>query len=75
VILESADSRFIMHLGHPEYSKRRLGEEFLRDKKLGRNDIEPPLNYDCNNPANRWRSHRNEFFGQWIKFIHETTSF
>lgn len=24
---------------------------------------------------NTWRSHRNEFFSQWIKFIYDMTSF
>ncbi|MDD5672535.1 MAG: homoserine O-succinyltransferase [Chitinivibrionales bacterium] len=75
VIFESADGRFIMHLGHPEYSKHRLREEYLRDKNLGRADVAPPQNYDLENPVNCWRSHRNEFFSQWIKFLHETTSF
>jgi len=74
-IFESSDQRFIVHLGHPEYEPRRLVEEYLRDQRLGRKDVEPPTNFDINNPVNVWRGHRSEFFSQWIKYIHETTSY
>ena len=74
-IFESSDQRFLMHLGHPEYNSSRLREEYLRDSKLGRSDVLPPVNYDLDAPVNRWRSHRNEFFSQWIKFIHDNTSY
>ncbi|MBN1578880.1 MAG: homoserine O-succinyltransferase, partial [Chitinispirillaceae bacterium] len=63
------------HLGHPEYEPARLVEEYERDKKAGREDVEPPANLDLGHPANTWRSHRTEFFSQWIKYIHETTTF
>ncbi len=74
-IFESADHRFIMHLGHPEYNSRRLVEEYYRDMRKGRTDVGPPVNFDVQNPINRWRTHRNEFFSQWIKHIHETTTY
>jgi homoserine O-succinyltransferase len=74
-IFESADQRFLVHLGHPEYEPRRLVEEYLRDQRVGRKDVEPPKNFDINNPVNNWRGHRSEFFSQWIKYIHETTSY
>jgi homoserine O-succinyltransferase len=74
-IFESADHRFIMHLGHPEYNKARLVHEYTRDKNLGRADVLPPANFDVENPKNLWRSHRIEFFSQWIKYVHETSSF
>ena len=74
-IFESADQRFLVHLGHPEYEPGRLIEEYERDRKLGRDDVEPPAHFDLENPANTWRSHRTEFFSQWIKYIHETTTY
>jgi len=74
-IFESVDQRFLIHLGHPEYEPNRLIEEYTRDSKAGRTDVLPPVNLDLQNPANTWRSHRNEFFSQWIKFIHESTSY
>jgi homoserine O-succinyltransferase len=72
-IFESADGRYLAHLGHPEYNSRRLVEETLRDRQKGRADVEDPVNFDVQNPVNRWRSQRNEFFTQWIKFVYEHT--
>ncbi|MFP4418015.1 MAG: homoserine O-succinyltransferase [Chitinivibrionales bacterium] len=74
-IFESTDQRFLMHLGHPEYNSRRLVEEYQRDIKRGRTDVPPPANFDVENPVNRWRGHRTEFFSQWIKYLHETTTY
>ena len=75
VIFETPDHRFLMHLGHPEYPSRRLVEEALRDRTLARPDVGPPENFDIDQPVNRWRGHRTEFFSQWIKYVHETTSY
>ncbi|KMQ49711.1 Homoserine O-succinyltransferase [Chitinispirillum alkaliphilum] len=72
-IFESRDKRFLVHLGHPEYEPDRLIEEYNRDILKGRKDVDPPKNIDLNNPVNTWRSHRIEFFSQWIKSIHEAT--
>jgi homoserine O-succinyltransferase len=74
-IFESTDQRFLVHLGHPEYEPRRLVEEYLRDQRQGRKDVMEPKNLDLNNPVNTWRGHRSEFFSQWIKYIHETTTY
>ncbi len=74
-IFETPDHRFLMHLGHPEYPSRRLVEESLRDRKLARPDVDPPKNFDVELPVNRWRGHRTEFFSQWIKYLHESTSY
>jgi len=75
VIFESTDGRFLIHLGHPEYEPKRLIDEYKRDLAKGRDDVEPPKNVDLENPANLWRSHRTEFFTQWIKHLHEATSY
>ncbi|MFC1641634.1 homoserine O-succinyltransferase [Myxococcota bacterium] len=74
-IFESADQRFLIHLGHPEYEPERLVHEYRRDVELGRSDVAPPANVDLEQPVNVWRSHRNEFFSQWLKFIYDMTSF
>jgi homoserine O-succinyltransferase len=74
-IFESADQRYLMHLGHPEYEPERLVFEYQRDTEAGRSDIEPPANLDLEQPVNTWRSHRNEFYSQWLKFIYDTVSF
>ncbi len=73
-IFESADRRYLMHLGHPEYEAQRLVEEYKRDVALGRKDVPPPANVDVDRPLNRWRSHGLEFFAQWVRFLYEPTS-
>jgi homoserine O-succinyltransferase len=74
-IFESSDRRYLMHLGHPEYNSGRLIEETLRDKEKGRVDVEEPKNFNLDKPENCWRSHRNEFFGQWIKYVYLETEY
>lgn len=75
VIFETTDRRFMMHLGHPEYNSGRLLEETRRDRAKGRQDVQDPVNFNLEKPTNCWRSHRNEFFGQWIKNIYTETSY
>lgn len=75
VIFETTDRRLIMHLGHPEYNSGRLVEEAYRDRTLNRIDVEDPQNFDLESPVNSWRSHRNEFFSQWIRYIYGETSY
>ena len=74
-IFESVDQRFLIHLGHPEYEPERIVLEYRRDREKGRTDVPAPLNFDVEKPANTWRSHRNEFFSQWVKYVHETTTY
>ena len=65
-------SRFIAHTGHPEYNATRLAFEAKRD--LDDPEVEPPENFDFDNPKNRWRSHRNNFFMQWIRYCYLSIS-
>ena len=73
VIFETPDHRYVMHDGHPEYSARRLVYEVQRDKDNP--DVEAPVNFDIHRPFNRWRSHRNLFFTQWLKYCYQKISF
>jgi homoserine O-succinyltransferase len=74
-IFESSDQRYLMHLGHPEYEPERLVFEYRRDAAAGRTNVDPPENVDLEQPFNTWRSHRNEFFSQWLKFVYDSVSF
>ena len=74
-IFESTDQRFLIHLGHPEYEPERIVYEYKRDAEKGRPDVGKPRNFDIDKPANIWRTHRNEFFSQWVKYVHETTTY
>jgi homoserine O-succinyltransferase len=65
-LVESADRRYLMHLGHPEYEPARLLEEWRRDRELGRTDVGAPANLDLEAPLNTWRGHRNGLFARWL---------
>jgi homoserine O-succinyltransferase len=68
-IFESADHRYLMHLGHPEYDATRLVFEWERDSALGRRDVEAPRHFDARHPANVWRSHCDTLFRQWLRYL------
>ncbi len=74
-IFESTDQRFLIHLGHPEYNSGRLVEEHHQDPSGAPDDSKVIENFCLEKPLNSWRSHRNEFFGQWIKNIYMETSY
>jgi len=67
-IFSTSDERFIAHTGHPEYNATRLVDEAKRD--LNNPDVPEPVNFDFNDPLNRWRSHRNIFFSQWVSYCY-----
>ena len=68
-IFETADKRFIINLGHFEYESKRIIEEMLRDQSDP--TVPPPKNFDADNPLNRWRGQRNEFYGQFVRNCYE----
>jgi len=74
-IFETPDHRFVMHLGHHEYNSQRLVFEAERDRKVGRPDVDPPVNFDLKHPINNWRANRNEFFNAWIRHVYLTTKY
>jgi len=74
-IFESADRRFLMHLGHPEYEAQRLVDEYYRDLEIGKAGVSAPANLDLKVPLNQWKGQCSEFFSQWIKYIHSYIAF
>ena len=68
-LFESSDGVFLAHLGHPEYPARRLLEEWQRDTELGRSGIEPPRNYELNEPRATWAAHSDRFFANWLSSL------
>lgn len=67
-VFESADGRFVMHLGHPEYDRERLVHEYLRDQAAGRHDVTAPHGVDLASSA-ALRSHGPLFFARWLERI------
>ena len=62
----------IFVMGHPEYDRLTLDQEYKRDIDKG---IEPelPVNYypddDCNRkPMLSWRSHANNLYTNWLNY-------
>ena len=62
----------IFVMGHPEYDRLTLDQEYKRDIDKG---IEPdlPVNYypddDCNRkPLLSWRSHANNLYANWLNY-------
>ena len=70
----------IFVMGHPEYDRLTLDQEYKRDIDKG---IEPdlPVNYypddDCNRkPLLSWRSHANNLYTNWLNYyVYQITSY
>ena len=80
-ILESLDGRFIFNLGHLEYSKNTLHDEYMRDINKGLLTKEP-INYYIDNtvrPDNirfSWQSTASIFFNNWLNYyIYQKTPY
>lgn len=78
VIGDEGKNVFVM--GHPEYDRLTLDQEYKRDIDKG---IEPdlPLNYypegDCNRKPNlSWRSHANNLYTNWLNYyVYQVTPY
>lgn len=59
-------------MGHPEYDRYTLDEEYKRDLQKGM-DIAMPENYYPDNDINakpllQWRSHGNMLYANWLNY-------
>lgn len=78
VVAEEGKRIFVM--GHPEYDRVTLDQEYKRDLDKG---IDPdlPVNYypedDCNRrPALVWRSHANNLYTNWLNYyVYQVTPY
>lgn len=64
---------------HLEYDSTTLRDEYLRDLQAG-GPITAPVNYFPDDdprqpPENRWRSHGQLLYGNWINDIYQTTPY
>jgi homoserine O-succinyltransferase/O-acetyltransferase len=79
-LMASPDRRQVYLTGHPEYDAMTLAQEYQRDVVAG---LEPalPENYFPNDdaeqaPQNRWRSHGNLVFANWLNYyVYQITPF
>lgn len=72
--------RQIFVMGHPEYDRVTLHNEYMRDKEKGL-DIAMPLHYyeddDCSRRPNlQWRAHCNALYSNWLNYyVYQITPF
>lgn len=64
--------RQIFVMGHPEYDRYTLHNEFMRDLNKGL-DIKLPVNYYpqddyTKRPKLQWRSHSNDLYTNWLNY-------
>lgn len=71
-ILATDSGRQIFILGHQEYDKKTLAEEYYRDVKMGRKPDLPKGYFKNDDPGQgimfRWRSHANLLFSNWLNY-------
>ena len=76
----TSDCRRVFVTGHCEYDYDTLSKEYFRDVNKGL-PIEKPFNYFPSDdptkiPLNRWRSHANLLFSNWLNYcIYQPTPF
>ena len=66
------DGKQIYVMGHPEYDRVTLHNEYMRDKNKGLL-IEKPVNYypdddETKQPLLQWRSHGNILYSNWLNY-------
>lgn len=71
-IAMAEEGRKIFVFGHPEYDRRTLEKEYLRDKGKGLS-IQPPKDYfegddSSKRPPLMWRAHANTLYTNWINY-------
>lgn len=76
----SEGGKEIYVMGHPEYDRYTLHNEYIRDKDKGL-PIEIPKNYypeddDTQRPVLQWRSHCNILYSNWLNyFVYQITPY
>lgn len=79
-ICMTENGKKIFVMGHPEYDRYTLKNEYFRDKDKGL-PIKPPKNYfpqddDTKRPYLQWRSHCNNLYTNWLNYyVYQTTPY
>ncbi|WP_340679276.1 homoserine O-succinyltransferase [Paraglaciecola sp.] len=72
-LLQTADQKHLMCLGHPEYGPSRLVNEWHRDKQK-EPSIEPPVGVDITNQTAYWKDSSAHIFNYWLSSINTAKS-
>ncbi|MEG0527922.1 MAG: homoserine O-succinyltransferase [Longicatena sp.] len=78
-IVATKDFREVYILGHLEYGKETLSQEYFRDLDQGK-PIQIPFNYFPEDdpekePVFKWRSHANLLYRNWLNYVYQMTPF
>lgn len=78
-IIATRDFRRIFIMGHLEYGKDTLGQEYFRDLNQGK-EIQIPYNYfpeddPSKEPLFKWRAHANLLYRNWLNYVYQMTPF
>jgi homoserine O-succinyltransferase len=78
-LIDDPAHRALYMFNHLEYDSTTLREEFIRDLQNG-DRVALPVNYFPEDdptrlPENRWRSHGQLLYGNWINEIYQTTPY
>ena len=76
----SLDGKQIFVMGHPEYDRVTLNNEYMRDKNKGLEIALPKNYYPDDNFENRplltWRSHANNLYTNWVNYyVYQVTPY
>ncbi|MCI1984709.1 MAG: homoserine O-succinyltransferase [Bifidobacteriaceae bacterium] len=79
-LLATRDFSEVFSLGHWEYAKYTLAEEYERDMKRGLDNVPFPKNYYPHDdpslePLFSWRAHANLLFRNWLNWVYQTTPY
>lgn len=78
-IIATRDFRRIFIMGHLEYGKDTLVQEYFRDLNQGK-EIQIPYNYfpeddPSKEPLFKWRAHANLLYRNWLNYVYQMTPF
>ncbi len=78
-IVTAEDIRRVFVLGHFEYNRRTLEEEFVRDRDKGLHPAIPKYYYPENDPSEppvfKWCSYAHLFYSNWINLVYQNTPY
>ena len=79
-IVANKNGRQYFIMGHAEYSRETLSEEYFRDKNKGMETVLPYNYFPNNDPDNipllNWKCHANLMFSNWLNYcIYQSTPY
>jgi homoserine O-succinyltransferase len=80
-IVIAGEGKQIFVMGHPEYDRYTLDNEFKRDLEKELDDVDMPVNYYpeddyTRRPILSWRSHANNLYTNWLNYyVYQVTPY